>query len=198
MKFFDKQFALSVGNYIAGTVQDGPIVGVAQGTGEQDRLGRKLILKSLYLRCHVRLVENLAAAYQYPQQLRLLLVEDKQANGTLLTVGELLETPPAGVGYIHAVNNLSNKNRFKVHLDKVFMLNFMDSWTNAADTAYYQQGTMRPFKLYKKFNLPIEFSGAGTSTMAQIQSCNLSWVFITENGNQNVQIEGMTRIRFVG
>jgi len=198
MKFFDKLFSLAAGNHTAGLVDEGPIVGVAQGTGEQDRQGRKIILKSLYVRAHIKLVDNLAAAYKFPQQLRVMLVEEKQANGALFSISELLETPPVGAPLIHAANNLSNKNRFKVHMDKVYALNYGSSWTNAADTAYYQTGKDIKFKLYKKLALPIEFSGVGTSTMSQIQSLNLSWVFITEQTDANVQIEGVSRIRFVG
>jgi len=198
MKFFDKLFLLSAGNHTAGTEQDGPIVGLSQGTSEQDRIGRKIIVKSLYIRAHIKLLDNLALPYKYPQQLRFMIVEDRQANGILLTVADLLETPPVGVPFIHAANNLANKQRFKVHMDKVYALNFVNSWTNSTDSAYYQQGKDIVFKYYKKFDLPVEFSGTGTSTMSNIQSTNLSYVFITENTDASCQIEGLSRIRFVG
>lgn len=198
MKFFDKVQGLT-GDLSAGTViSNGLIAGLAQGTGEEDRIGRKIIVKSLYIRGHLKIDDHVAVTFGNSQMVRIMIIEDRQCNGANATQSELFEAIPGATHLMNSVNNLANKNRFKTHYDKVIPMNY--TTLAFGDTAgnIYSQGYYRPFKFYKKMNLPIEFSGTGTSTIANIQSNNLFVWIQTTDADTTITFDSISRIRFVG
>jgi len=198
MKFFDKVQGLT-GDLSAGTViANGLVAGITQGTGEQDRIGRKIILKSVYIRGHFYMDPLYQVTSPPPQMVRIMLIEDRQCNGANATQGELFEALPGATHLLNSMNNLANKNRFKTHMDKVVTLNYDTTYINNAETHYYAQAKYRTFKLYKKMNLPIEFSGTGVSTIANIQSNNLFIWIQTASSATNITFDSVSRVRFVG
>jgi len=206
MKFYDRGQIdsgndLSLGVVVMATdaAGGGLLAGLSQGTGEQMRIGRKIIVKSVYIRAHLRLSSSLGQGNNKNGQLvRLMLIEDRQCNGADATTADMFESVPGGGHKFNQMNNLANKNRFKVHKDKVYTLNYPEAGINSAGTLYYQQGKAVPIKIYKKFNLPVEFSGTGASTIANIQSSNLFLYIQALTTDTNIQFDGVSRVRFVG
>ena len=121
--------------------------GISQGTDYTQRIGRKIKMTSIYWRLAMRQIQ---ANTQYPQQVRVLLIYDKQPSGVAFSLSELFELGTTNVGStgISTVGstikvaqvtpdtvtltggnpvsmplNLNNRDRFIVISDKVYSTN---------------------------------------------------------------------------
>lgn len=135
--------------------------GVAQGTTAVTRLGRRITMKSIYIRINNALAATTAGA----SPLRYLVVYDKQANATApgatdVVVADAIVNP----------NNLSNSRRFVTLMD----------WMPEQGL-----GTGGPVAcshvFYKKINLPVEFNAGSAGTVGDIQTGSV-YVFVWQNG----------------
>lgn len=135
--------------------------GCAQGTTALTRLGRRITLRSLYIRGFV----GMAATSTGSTPLRLLVVYDKQANATAPVATDILT-----VDNLAAVNNLGNSRRFVTLLDHV---------VPSIGTAGPQQAHMA---LYKKLNHAVEFNAGSAGTIADIQTGSVYVLTYTGTG----------------
>lgn len=88
------------------------IGGLAPGTGASQRDGRRVKWNSLYLRANILSPSDLAEE----RVCRLMVVLDKQANGTALTAADLFQdSDHPGVSQL----KMSNRERFRVLYDNV-------------------------------------------------------------------------------
>lgn len=163
---------------------------VAQGVGENQRIGRKMTIKSLSMHINVTMPsEQDVADLSTGDVIRLLVFVDKQANGALPAVTDLLETAVYDSFY-----NLSNTGRFRFLADEIFIFNRQvasTDGTNTGSTPQMEQYIRRHYKL----NLPIEFSDTG-GVIADVRTNNLAWLSISKNGIGGILTKG--RIRFTG
>jgi len=132
------------------------------GTDVFERIGRKIVMKAVYLRFNVGFIPGVATdatgpAYApganngLPTSVRCLLIYDKQNNGTQPTVGTIFEnttnvtrspsTAPLALGF---------RDRFVALWDRHFNFNI-------------NHRTMETVKVYKKLNLETIFT-QGVST----------------------------------
>lgn len=149
---------------------------VIQGTDINAVIGRKMNMKSFYMRLTVFSPDN-AWSTQDPKitpsgivntTVRVLVVYDSQANGIglttitnlkltdILNVGATPQTifATGASGYTNAHINLDNRDRFSIITDKTFDLSNMQG--NASRN-------LKIFKKFKKGGLPTIFAGsAGT------------------------------------
>jgi hypothetical protein len=163
-----------------------------QGADFNNRIGRKIVLKSLYVRgqCGIEPAlqqpTNLTAA---PQQLvRMVIFIDYQPNGAVPTVADLL-TQPSAVSQL----NLNNRDRFKVITDKQWVIGpYFTSNTGAltANTGY-------AIKKFKTLNLEMIFNGT-LGTVADINSGALYmfWIGTIASGDSDSVAQISTRVRF--
>lgn len=88
---------------------------VAEGTGVDQRVGRRIENRTVSFRMNITSPADFSS-----RKVRVLVVMDRQPNGTQFTVADLFEnaTYPADSHY-----DLSNRNRFHVYYDKMFMMN---------------------------------------------------------------------------
>lgn len=101
---------------------------VTVGAGAWNRIGRRITLKSLYLQGFF--TSNLAAiaAASIAQNVRIMIIYDKQSNGTLPVIGDVLRDQINNLGTDWSVLcqtsglNMNNRDRFEIILDKRFML----------------------------------------------------------------------------
>ena len=84
--------------------------GVAQGSDYTNRIGRKVLLKSMLFRANMYPVLNTASPIG--NTIRLLLVYDSQTNGALAAVADVLNAAT----YLQPTN-LNNRDRFRILLD---------------------------------------------------------------------------------
>lgn len=117
-KFVDTELHVDYGNFTLGAVPDTGSVtlisSIAQGDDFNDRSGSQLACRSLELRMHAdRGTGN--SAY------RMLVVVDKQTNGALATVVEILQAIPSSPFATTAFPNQNTLKRFTIVSDRLFM-----------------------------------------------------------------------------
>lgn len=145
--------------------------GLTLGTSAFQRIGNKIAMKSLYW----SLAVGMASADADPATdtnvnnvpVRLMIIYDKQTNGTLPVVGDLLSAfsgianTTARTIDVNSPNNLNNRDRFIVLADKRFIL---------------QSGgpSSRYIKKYKRLNTSVAYkSGATVGDVTDITSGGL-------------------------
>lgn len=179
LKFHDTTPAITVPN--TGSIVSNSLIAIAAGTGESQRIGRKITVRSINLR-FTGVLTSSAVPAQTDDGLRVVLYHDKQANGAAATVTDILET----AAYL-SFNNLSNKNRFRILMDKTVDI----SATAAFSAASLQHGKTKSW--YMKCNIPVEYSSV-TGALSEIRSNNLGILVISDNGQ--VDFNSQVRIRY--
>lgn len=173
LKFFDKTNNINpvgpTGN-IYSTLNN-----VAIGTGESDRIGRKIIIKAIHVRFDVSL-DSQSAPVSLPEgeTLRVILYVDKQTNGAAAAVADILET-----AHVRSYKNLVNTGRFRIMYDKYININYL-TLNNNDDSA----GVKRHYAINKRCNIPIEFSGT-TGTVSEMATNNIGMLLISQTGQVN-------------
>ncbi len=183
LKFHDvdiDQAAIATGGTVFITA-----VGIAQGTGESERIGRKVTIRSINWRMNI-LLPNAANLTSTNDEVRVILFLDKQANGATATVTGILES-----ANYQSFNNLANKSRFRTLMDRVYDMN---AQAGAGDgTANDAAGVVMHDALFKKVNIPIEFdSTAGAIT--EIRSNNIGVLLISKSAR--CTLDSKMRMRF--
>jgi len=173
----------------ASIASGGTVVGslnlVPAGTGESQRLGRKVFVKQVQARFAITLATTTAATGDV---IRVLVVLDKQANGANPVVTDVVETSD-----YKAFNNLANKGRFRTLFDRSYSINASgfagDGTTNGGGPTVIHDA------FYRKVNIPIEFdSTAGAIT--EVKSNNLVVLTFAKVGAICV-LDARFRIRFI-
>lgn len=145
--------------------------GMAQGATSNDRVGRKINMKSLLIRGHW-----IPPSTQ--SDLRFYVVYDKQTNAaTPSNATALTESPPD----IDSMQNLDGSDRYIVLVDEIIEM---------------AQGasTRKQFKIYRKLNLEVIFNSNTAGTVGDIVSGGVFAAFATSQGSTPVSFK--SRIRF--
>lgn len=166
---------------------------VAQGTTESERIGRKIVVKSLEVRGEIRLPDT-GTLLNMDQRVRLIYFIDKQTNGAAATLDEIVNT--SGTVTINAMRDLANQQRFRVIYDKMFDLPvravIQDS-TSTGDSVPIEIG----FKFMRKLNLPIEFdNGVSTGAISSQRSNNIGSFCISSSTSVAPVVSYTFRIRY--
>lgn len=176
LKFHD----IAVNNFTVqstGNIQNaGTLIVIPQGTGENQRIGRKCTLRSVHMKFKIDLPEKDAVTKPARgETVRIILYVDKQANGTTAAVLDILETTD-----MQSFRNLSNSQRFVTICDKLHNINYAGMASDGAGVV--SQGEVTHSSTFnKKLNLPIEYSDV-FGAMVEIRSNNVGILLISENG----------------
>lgn len=136
--------------------------GIVAGTGKSERVGRKILMKSLELRIKFQKGTN-------SNNIRMLIVYDKQANQTLPTCADVVNVTTSALDPYQA-KNLDNAERFVILKD--VNIDFANSGS-VAPVTWFQ-------KIFLRLNLPVRFdSTAGGYT--DITSGSLVLMFFDNN-----------------
>lgn len=172
-----------------GTITDS-INKIAQGVTESERIGRKCNIRSIQWRMNVSLPTlDAQALAQVEDTVRTILYQDTQCNGATAAVTDILEA-----ANWQSFNNLANKGRFKILMDKEVDLNPL-AIASDGDGLMTTAGVTRTHTFFKKCNIPVEFS-ATTGAITEIRSNNLGVLQISQSGKGS--FESKIRLRFVG
>lgn len=147
--------------------------GLAQGPGSSNRIGRKVHLKSLYLR-YMYLPTTAAGG-----QARILVVYDKQTNAALPSINDILTGAPD----INSPNNLANAERFVTLVDCITLL----------------PGTAGQHVIgaeYRKINLDQMFNTDVSANITAITSGGMYILMCPSAGLVADTVQFATRIRF--
>lgn len=191
---------------------------ITQGTGPNQRLGRKIILKSLYFKILIRLPSidydrlTAAAAIKANNIVTMFVVMDTQANGALPVFQDIFKSNVSNTddnsGYI-ALRNLNNNTRFKILHEHTFNMQYQSSsiqtavGTQVGDgdgsvvtttaTEMHYQGTNQVHKKYIKLDLPITYKSNG-GVIGDISENNLFiWMVQAYQGRCSYKINSRLR-----
>lgn len=159
--------------------------GVSTGTDYTNRVGRKILIKSLLFR--VFITPSATTSAPVGDFVRIMLIWDCQANSAAASVSDVLQTTS-----YDAPINLTNRDRFKILTDKYVAMN-PNTYTAGAPTG----GNPRTasIKVYKKMSMETIYSGTG-STIGSIQSGALYLLMINALDNASFA-DTYTRVRFL-
>lgn len=93
------------------------INGVAQGTGESDRIGREVWIKSLQLRFNIQLGTAATPTNLCENHVRVIVYSDKAQNGAANLVTDVLDTASYS-----SLTSMKNASRIWIHQDKLLSL----------------------------------------------------------------------------
>lgn len=175
--------------------------GLQLGTSAFQRIGNKIAMKSCYWSVVFALnsLNTVADATSGTPQVpvRMMIVYDKQTNGSLPALSDLL-SDKSGIANatarfidVNSPNNLNNKDRFIVLCDKRFVLS--------------AQGTgSRIMKKYKKLSTSVAYkSGATVGNVTDITSGGLYFIAYVDgdlgrnaNPDIGVYMTGDIRLRY--
>lgn len=178
-KFFDFQ-ATATDLVAAGAVIH--LTSIAEGADPNQRIGRSVRCKSLVLRTHTQLPDNLDVL---TQSVRYMILIDKQPNGALATNTDILQSTVSPFNIL-SVLQPANFKRFRVLRDFTVVMN-RDS-RNLVVT-----------KHFIRLNLQPRWGSAGSS-IGDIATGALLLFIVTDNAvmTNSPQSSILTRLRWVG
>jgi len=181
LKFVDTALASTIAT-IAGVVNPNLVV-VPQNDTESGRIGRRITVKSIWFKGNLEIATS-ASVTSADDMVRLIVVQDQQANGAAFTVAQVLE----GSTY-NSFKNLENERRFRILSDQTFAVNAMSSFAAAT--------CERNIKWHKyiKCNIPIDYDAtAATGAIATQRSNSIAVLMISQQQVTNVTYN--CRIRY--
>lgn len=167
------------------------------GSDFNNRIGRKVILKSVYIRGRV-LTETASAGVEAvvsAQQGRMIIFIDMQPNGAAPAVTDLLveATPSSQL-------NLNNRDRFRIVSDSQYVFDpYYFNSSTATQTYSSTANQIKNVKKYKKLNLEMIFNGVNGGTIADITSGALYMFWIGSKAASATDINAIlsTRVRYM-
>ncbi len=165
---------------------------ITQGTGQSERIGRQLQAKSVNWRFQISLPAiNATGAAPVGDTVRVLLYQDKQANGAVAGANEVV----VDVGDWQTFNNLANTSRFRTLMDRTYNINYQAAAGSGGATDNDYAAISIDDTCFKKINFTVEYDGA-TNNITEIQSNNIGVILMSQNGTAGFL--SMMRIRYFG
>lgn len=170
----------------------------AQGDGEQQRDGRKIVMKSLFANVTVRgsTRSDTADAISAPAVF-VALVLDTQANGATVVSEQVFENPN-DTAYVNTypLRNLKYSSRYRVIAHKTLNLGPIATQTDGANTAS-QACQERTCSLSWKGSIPVTFVDT-TANVTSLTDNAFHIIAFSTTTNFNPVISYNSRLRFVG
>jgi len=181
--------------------------GIAQGAGAQNRIGAKIGITSFSSR--IQLVQAMvsgsaAAVTNAPTQFRVMLVIDKQSNGSLAATSSILDDT---LSQALAHRNLANTARFRVLYDKVHTLTpELVCDTTGGSPTFTTSTVFKHFTINKSFKKPLlrQYSTVSSTTSGApdlVLKNQLIMVFINMNpavgADSEIGVSCNNRFRFI-
>ncbi len=146
---------------------------IAQGVTETTRVGRLAIIRQIGWRYNI-LLPSTSTPGDTSDAVRVIMYVDKQANKLTAAVTGILESADW-----QSFNNLANRNRFRILLDRTHQLVSKSGAWDGTNDQFGEDDLQGTF--FKTVNIPIEFD-AGTGAMTEITSNNIGVLLISRDG----------------
>ncbi len=160
---------------INGTIAEDSVLTIAQGTTESERIGRKLTVKKIGWHFEIKFLGATAIAAS-SDVVRVMLYLDKQTNGVAATAVGILESDN-----YQSFNNLSNKSRFLILMDRFYSLKSHSGSGNGTTDKFGEDVITDSF--YKECNIPIEYdNSATTGAITTMRSNNIGVLLLSRDG----------------
>ncbi len=158
-----------------GTIAEDSCVTIAQGTTESTRIGRKCTIRHIGWRMQC-LIPAATAAANTSETVRVILYQDKQTNGATATVTGILESAD-----YQSFNQLANKGRFRVLMDRNYDLNSAAGGAPNGAESFSEWGMTDTF--FKDVNIPIEYDNSVTTgAIGSVRTNNIGVLTISQAG----------------
>lgn len=188
LKFLDVAVDLDPLNTSGTIINSGTLNVIVQGTGDSQRIGRKVTIRKISWRGFITLDGQSTTGAQSASVARLILYQDRQCNGSAAAVTDILQSA-TGMSF----NKLSNAGRFHVIMDTMYDLIPTSGAGNG--TANDFSSTVISFDFHKDCSIPLEYSGSA-GTITTIRSNNLGILIIKAGGSSPTEISSIVRLRY--
>jgi hypothetical protein len=151
-----------------------PVVG---SEGNQ-RIGQRINWREINSTFNV----TLASLNTANDQFRFLLVQDKQSNGSVFAITDLLQQT-TGLQTLVSMQTITASKRFHVWIDKKFTL-----CNNGTETIC--------LNFYKRFNITTAYFANNNQNVSDVETNSLYWVLMSNNSTNTSYYNMMTRLRY--
>lgn len=180
---FDINPCISVGTIVP-TLND-----IGEGTSNQNRIGRQVILESLHMRYYIKLNSNTASGFvPASDAVRVLIYLDKQANGAAAIPLDLLS-----IDNFLSFNEIDNSGRFVTLGEIIEDMNVLAITQNGVGN-YSAADAYKTGEWHRNVRIPIDFSGP-LGLLSNISSFNIG-VLIISLRDTETRFRGKVRVRF--
>lgn len=176
---------------------------VAQGTDQNERIGRQYTITSVLIRgeAQIRVNDNASSTRAMNDRcIRVALVLDKQTNGSQLNAEDVFVNIDAGDD-LYSFRNLEHTQRFTVLKDKVMKFNMLDADVQRGESSTLSGYRASYFKFIYKFKKPLVVNCSDTgATVADITDNSLHLIATTDADDvaNDDEIRYFSRVRFLG
>ncbi len=157
---------------------------VAEGLGQNERIGKKIHVKKIMLRVDVHLSATTDSTAT-SDSIRMLVMLVRSAPGQAVTASSLLSTP----SLINDFNNLQNRGAYVTLMDKYISLS---AASGGGSTATFGEEATH-FEWFKDLNLDIQYDTAA-ATLSSHSVTSIQMFALTGSGRIN--LSGICRVRF--
>jgi len=190
LKFTDENITLNPipanGTIFLNGSGEASMLRIAQGTGESQRIGRKVTIKKIQWRFRIELQPQTSSANTICN-VRLILYLDKQTNGAAATITDVMQA-----NTVHTFKNLQNSGRFVILMDREYVLKSHAGGGNGTAEDYGEDMIIDTF--YKDCSIPIEYSST-VGAISELKSGNINLLMFGSPGSIT-QLAGRMRIRY--
>lgn len=153
------------------------INGCTQGDGPSNREGTQIHIKSIQMRIRTEFNSGDASA----GAVRVVLVQDKQANGAAPTVANIYATTTAVA--VDALRNLDNRKRFKILADRTYIM------SPNGDSGYQDD-------IYLKKPIVTQYNSGNAGVVSDISSNSLYILIASDQAANGPFVAFYARVRF--
>lgn len=210
----DLQVANDVGSPVANVTH---FTEIGQNSTACGRIGRKVRLTEITGRIILTFTPTATGQSQNWTTLRLVLVQDKQANGAIPTPVNIAGTGNAvfqnvqsSTTLVGAQPSMFNEDRFKILIDKQIVFEPAVGWTSSLTSGTMPGGPYsatnagagasqaRQWNFKKKLNIPVEYdTQVATGGISSVRSNSLIMLVGSDNVDDQCRIGGTFRVRYV-
>jgi len=171
----------------------------AQGDGEQNRDGKRIIVKSCQVKGAVSIAASeLEAQTASPCKVFVALVQDMQTNGAQLNSEDVFKNLAAVAGTIVTpTRNLLFSSRFRVLRSEVLDMTIPTLSHFAADSFSFN-GIQKEFEWFVPMDMPVNFGSGTTAVIANVVDNSLHLIAFATTTSKAPAIQYNARIRFIG
>lgn len=165
---------------------------IPQGVGENQRVGRKVVVRSIGIK---GLVVPLNTSVD-PSLIKIQVILDTQANGTAPTFGGSADSIWES-NSIHSWRNPDNAARFKVIKEFDLKPTVTAAYFNSSTTTEKRLTNILRVEWFKKCFIPIEYDSVlTTGALTTVRSNNLLITCINSANDDQYNFTGIARIRY--
>ncbi len=157
---------------------------VLEGLGQNQRIGKKIMVKKIMLRVDLHLSSTTAAGSS-SDNIRILLVLVKSAPGQQVVAGDLLTNP----SLINSFNNLQNTGAYVTLMDKY--ISFSAPSAGGSTATWGEQA--KHFEWFKDMNLNIQYDTAAAD-LSSHSVISIQMFALTLSAR--IHLAGICRVRY--